>query len=120
MQSFDIPILIIWSNRIHSWKYQRSTSLVSKDLQIRKVEFVTKTQLLRANYTSLKHFIWLKYYILSSTKIHCRSLSLNSNCFVYSIVSKSNNEENIVEYLILLSFISCLFIICGANPQITF
>ena len=35
---------IIWSNRIHCLKYQRSKTLGSKDIEIRKVEFVTKTQ----------------------------------------------------------------------------
>ena len=35
--------LIIWSSRIHSLKYQRSTTFGSKDIVIRKSEFVTKT-----------------------------------------------------------------------------
>ena len=37
---------IIWSNRTHSLKYQRSRTLESKDIVIRKSEFVAKTQLL--------------------------------------------------------------------------
>ena len=36
----------IWSNRIHSVKYVRSTTLGCKDTRIRKSEFVTKTQFL--------------------------------------------------------------------------
>ena len=35
---------IIWSNRIHSLKYLRSTKFGSKDIVIRKTEFVAKTQ----------------------------------------------------------------------------
>ena len=38
--------LIIWFNRIHSLKYLRSTKFGSKDIVIRKSEFVTKTQFL--------------------------------------------------------------------------
>ena len=35
---------ITWSNRIHSLKYLRSATFGSKDIVIRKSEFVTKTQ----------------------------------------------------------------------------
>ena len=38
--------LIIWSTRVHSLKYLRSTTLGYKDMGIRKSEFVTKTQFL--------------------------------------------------------------------------
>ena len=37
---------IIWSNRIHSLKYLRSTTLEFKDIGFRKAEFVAKTQFL--------------------------------------------------------------------------
>ena len=37
---------IIWSKRIHSLKYLRSATFGSKDIVIRKSEFVTKTQFL--------------------------------------------------------------------------
>ena len=37
---------IIWSNRIHSLKYLRSATSGSKDIVIRKWEFVAKTQFL--------------------------------------------------------------------------
>jgi len=37
---------IIWSNRIHSLKYLRSATFGSKDIVIRKSEFVAKTQFL--------------------------------------------------------------------------
>ena len=40
---------IIWSNRTHSLKYQRYTALESKDIGIRKSEFVIKTQFLYEN-----------------------------------------------------------------------
>ena len=38
---------IIWSNKIHSLKYLRSATFGSKDIVIRKFEFVAKTQFLR-------------------------------------------------------------------------
>ena len=37
---------VIWSNRSHSLKHQRYTTLESKDIVIRKSEFVTTTQFL--------------------------------------------------------------------------
>ena len=37
---------IIWSNRIHSLKYLRTASFGSRDIVIRKSEFVAKTQFL--------------------------------------------------------------------------
>ena len=37
---------IIWSDRIHSLKYQRSTTLGCIDKEIRKSEFVARTQFL--------------------------------------------------------------------------
>ena len=37
---------IIWSNKIHSLKYLRSATFGSKDIVIRKSEFVAKTQFL--------------------------------------------------------------------------
>ena len=39
-------IQVIWSNRIHSLKYLRSTTFGFKDIVIRKSEFVAKTQFL--------------------------------------------------------------------------
>jgi len=39
-------LIIIWSNRIHSLKYLRSTTLESKDKVFKKAEFVAKTHLL--------------------------------------------------------------------------
>ena len=37
---------IFWSNRIHSLKYLRSTTFGSKDIVIRKSEFVARTKFL--------------------------------------------------------------------------
>ena len=45
-KSLIIQTYIIWSNRIHSLKYLRSTTLESKDIGFRKAEFVAKTQFL--------------------------------------------------------------------------
>ena len=50
--NFLIPISLqpngsnLWFNRFYSLNYQRSTTLVSKDIWIRKFEFVAKTQFL--------------------------------------------------------------------------
>ena len=41
-KSFIFQTYIIWSNRIHSLKYQRSTTLESKDIGFRKEEFCGK------------------------------------------------------------------------------
>ena len=44
---------IIWGNRIHSFKYLRSTTLCCREIGIRKSEFVSKTQFLSL-YSSFK------------------------------------------------------------------
>ena len=41
---------LFWSNRIHSLKYQSSTTSCCKKIEMRKSEFVAKTQLLRNIY----------------------------------------------------------------------
>ena len=46
VQTFDIQTYIILSISINSLKYLRSTTLGYKDIEIRKSDFVTKTQLL--------------------------------------------------------------------------
>ena len=54
---------IIWSNRIHSLKYLRSATFGSKDIVIRKSEFVVKTQFL-----CLKELAWtLERFIASQS-----------------------------------------------------
>jgi len=45
-KSLIFQTYIIWSNRIHTLKYLRSTTLESKDIEFRKAEFVAKTQVL--------------------------------------------------------------------------
>ena len=45
-KSLIFQTYIIWSNRIHSLKYLRSTTLGYKDIGFRKAEFVAKTQFL--------------------------------------------------------------------------
>ena len=59
-------IMIIGSNKIHSLKYLRFTTLRCKDIGIRKSEFVAKTQFLclwkatrSQSYTSIIVNIWL-------------------------------------------------------------
>ena len=47
----------IWSNRIHGLKYLRSTTFGSKDIVIRKSEFVAKTQFLCDRVIYLKFFV---------------------------------------------------------------
>ena len=46
---FLFQTYIIWYNRIHCLKYLRSTTSGCKDIRIRKLEFVTKTQFLLLN-----------------------------------------------------------------------
>jgi len=46
VQTFDISNLIILSISINSLKNLRSTALGNKDIEIRKSEFVAKTQFL--------------------------------------------------------------------------
>ena len=46
VQTFDISNLAFLSLSINSLKYLRSTTLGYKDIEIRKSEFVAKTQLL--------------------------------------------------------------------------
>ena len=47
MYTFDISnFQTIWSDRIHSLKYKRSTTAGCKDKRIRKTEFVARTQFL--------------------------------------------------------------------------
>ena len=53
-----IQTIIMWSNRIHSLKYQRSPTLNCKDIGIGKSEFVAKTQFL-CRYFCLIHKRWL-------------------------------------------------------------
>ena len=45
-KSFIFQTYIIWYNRIYSLKYLRSTTLESKDIGLRKAEFVANTQFL--------------------------------------------------------------------------
>ena len=58
---------IIWSNRIHSLKYLRFTTLGCKDKGIRKSEFVTKTQFKWTNCSERKRtrvVFWAKRFKL--------------------------------------------------------
>ena len=55
-KSLIFQTYIIWSNRIHSLKYLRSTTLEFKDVGFRKAEFVAKTQFLLVAFAMiLKH-----------------------------------------------------------------
>ena len=53
-KSLIFQTCIIWSNRIHSLKYLRSTTLESEDIGFRKAEFVAKTQFLLQKFNVLK------------------------------------------------------------------
>ena len=53
---FDISNLYFWSNKSHSLKFQRFTTLESKDIGIRKSEFVAKTQFLLWSLLQLNTF----------------------------------------------------------------
>ena len=69
---------IIWSNRIHSLKYQRSQTLGSKDIEIRKVELVTKTQFLCTSSFCLQLTVPFHSFSFSMILIYSRSTSLFS------------------------------------------
>ena len=58
---------MIWSDRIHNSKYQRSTTFGWKDIGIRKSEFVAKTQ-----------FVFFQNTFLYKNLATSSGLSLNS------------------------------------------
>ena len=58
---------IIWSNSIHSLKFQRSTTLGCSDIEIRKSEFVAKAQFLYL--LQLETLGAYKFVILKSTSL---------------------------------------------------
>ena len=60
---------ITWSNRIHSLKYLRSATFGSKDIVIRKSEFVAKTQFL------------LRHTMCDNWKLTFMSMSMETNVF---------------------------------------
>ena len=59
-KSLILQTYIIWSNRIHSLKYLRSTTWESKDIGFRKAEFVAKTQFLTDKY--LREIVHIFYH----------------------------------------------------------
>ena len=67
---------IFWSNKSHSLKFQRFTTLESKDIGIRKSEFVTKSQFL---YRSLIH----KNQFRSSAGSNFKHWIQSLNCVSY-------------------------------------
>ena len=71
----------IWSNRIHSLKYQRSQTLGSKDIEIRKVELVTKTQFLLPS---------LSVYICAPVSFHSFSFSM---ILIYSSYKNKTKKD---------------------------
>ena len=68
--------LIIWFNRIHSLKYLRYATFGSKDLVIRKSEFVAKTQFFCGNRLKNLHIIiqlktkYMEHFIISKTTFY--------------------------------------------------
>ena len=68
----------IWSNKIHRLKYQRSQTLGSKDIEIRKVELVTKTQFLCTSSFCLQLTVPFHSFSFSMILIYSRSTSLFS------------------------------------------
>ena len=50
---------IFWSNKSHSFKFQRFTTLESKDIGIRKSEFVAKSQFLYTIYINNPILSWV-------------------------------------------------------------
>ena len=65
---FLFQTYIIWYNRIHCLKYLRSTTSGCKDIRIRKLEFVTKTQFL---YLYIYRMIVISLtFVISSIPLH--------------------------------------------------
>ena len=89
--------LIIWFNRIHSLKYLRSTTFGSKDIVIRKSEFVSKTQFLylrndfrtifntkfNLHIAILKEFQGRKSLILCGIPCTCTPVPCTCSCILF-------------------------------------
>ena len=58
VQPLIFQTLIIWSNIIHSLKYQRSTTLDRKDIEIRKSEFVKNLWFIMSTLFTLNSQSW--------------------------------------------------------------
>ena len=104
--------LIIWSYSIHSWKYQRSTTLCCKDIEIRIQDFVAKSQffyfqvpeyvfkiqlkLKRKNYYIEKFYKFQKIIILrnsaSSEKyLYWKILQIPKNYYIEKFYKRPKN-----------------------------
>ena len=60
---------IIWSNRTHSLKYEKSTTLKSKDIGIRKSSFVAKTQFLITAHVKFRCLINKSWIFMTETTL---------------------------------------------------
>ena len=112
---FDISKSIIWYNRIYSLKYLRSTTLESKDIWFRKVEFVAKTQFLSliSNFLPCMHYPKLlsTQSILKMRNGFCSTLDGNSCIVKIEINSWS-------QALLICRFVKSIFDILHGNRNI--
>ena len=79
---------IFWSNKSHSLKFQRFMTLESKDIGIRKSEFVAKSQFLSKEF-SLSHKLWFSnsYNFVNQCCIFQTMNSVSSNNLSLNIKS---------------------------------
>ena len=70
---------IFWSNKSQSLKFQRFTTLESKDIRIRKSEFVAKSQFLYKDFINVSNYLCF----LSYNTIFLKELSPGHKLKVY-------------------------------------
>ena len=101
LKIFDISNSEYLINRIHSLKYLRSTTFGSKDIVIRKSEFVAKTQFLflkKFNYWLSSFYDQIFAFGVSSWKCLISGLLLSTTSFLTAGTFKSNLSQNVPEF----------------------
>ena len=93
---------IIWSNRIHSLKYLRSTTLICRDKGIKKSEFVTMTQFL---YIILTWFN-LCFLIILSSRINVAITPKPSLICCFLLIAL--NSQYILIQIVYRPLITCI------------
>ena len=86
---------IFWSNKSHSLKFQRFKKLESKDIGIRKSEFVANSQILYTNIYELYHYLinlpmHYKVYVVMDRKTNLWDYKLNcEGQYVHFLLSEA-------------------------------
>ena len=102
---------IIWSSRIHSLKYLRSTALGWKHISIRKPEFVAKTQILYMinNNINQKHADTKKNSFTVAKKVENVRNGLFAQLYI-----KGKTDLETYELIVFL-LVKCLILILSSN-----